>query len=522
MEDFGTFTNVSQYLPPAAPLRVNINRGWEYVRIINNSPYLLSVDFGSSLKLTLPEMYLEDIRVPGQNSGWLTITPTANLSNTSQAISNTISVNTFSKGELASPQAQPLTQQAVNVTASGKPIFTAQFGFASTATVQQGINVFNPATSGVIATFHSAKAFTTDTSSNVLLVTKSGADKNLANAVSAVSHSGQATPPVSVMHVTADDSLFDESGSIIEALNLAQNTEDGNDILQFPDNATLYPGNNMLLVIGGATGKRVHLTIKWTETVFTFTPVGGVGLGTIANQVINDGNPFQQVLEATKSGDTPSDVVINNDGTMTLKGSLALNVLNDLNARGILSVTDTGPGTQNTRLQADTLIRLQVPQGTDAVDISSTLLTVAAAITAVFNGQMQPNQAGAVTAGSVSGTATFYAPVWGTGLKIGILILSNYDNASAATFNFPSSITTFIAYSGPLGAATYQMLLSGVAVGMFQWITLGAAGAAGTFGASQTTARAGNLVAGSGNAVNQLTLSAVGAATFASIVFIGV
>lgn len=75
--------------------------------------------------------------------------------------------------------------------------------------------------------------------------------------------------------------------------------------------------------------------------------VGGISTTNVA-QVINDGNPLQQVVEATLSGHSSSDVIINNDGSVTFKGAAALglvgvltHILGDLTDDGKLTVKGT-------------------------------------------------------------------------------------------------------------------------------------------------------------------------------------
>lgn len=321
MQDFGLF-NISNNLPPQPPLTVTVNQGWEYVRVINKSPFMLKLDFGGMGKTDMPEMYLEDFLVTDQFNGRLTITPSIDLSNTSQAITNTVAVDTFVRGELSAPKAQPLTQQAVNVTASGKPLFTATVGFGSTVNIGQQLNIFNPPGSGVIATFHSAKAFSNSSSvptSNLLFLV--GADNNLANPVAAVAHDASAKPPVSVMHCTSNDTNVSVGGTIIEVIDMQQNVTQ--DMLVFPDNYTLEPGANLTIQMSDAAGGHVvRLTLKWSEAQLVPPPSLEVNLSTATN-LINTGNPSPTpIVTAAPTGDGATATLINNNGTETLGDAL--------------------------------------------------------------------------------------------------------------------------------------------------------------------------------------------------------
>lgn len=313
MEDYGTY-NISTFLPPAAPLKVNLNMGWEYVRIINNSPYLLNINFGQGFNLTLPEMYLEDIKIPERGPVWITITPSINLTNITQSLSYSISINAFSKGELTNPQAQPLTQQAVNVTASGQPIYSANADFPNTATAGQSLNIFNPALSGTIIHFFQIIAYTNDSAfpgANVL--NSRGSDNNYASPVNIIPHVSASVIPTSVAHATSQDNATTPPGVANEVIRCQQSAP--NNIPLFPDGLDLYPGGNITLFLAGsASGKITHLTMKWVEIV-VIPPVPVTGATAVASSIDNEGNPIGTSI--IKSGITGvgTPIQIFNDGS---------------------------------------------------------------------------------------------------------------------------------------------------------------------------------------------------------------
>ena len=92
------------------PFSQDTGLGWEYIRIINNSPYLLRVTLGNQGGLTVPEMWLEDISIRQQYNGKLTIAPIVNIApaNVNGSLSSLVSINTFLAGELITPRSQPL------------------------------------------------------------------------------------------------------------------------------------------------------------------------------------------------------------------------------------------------------------------------------------------------------------------------------------------------------------------------------------------------------------------------------
>jgi hypothetical protein len=108
MQNFGRYT-LSTYLSPASPLEIDVGLNWGYIRLINNSPYLLKVDFSGQGTIDHPEMYLEDYVITPSFRGKITITPSINLNNAQYSPSFILSVNAYLPGEIASPQAQPMT-----------------------------------------------------------------------------------------------------------------------------------------------------------------------------------------------------------------------------------------------------------------------------------------------------------------------------------------------------------------------------------------------------------------------------
>jgi len=290
MFTFGTFIP-STFLPPARPLTVySADIYFEYIRIINNSPYQLYVGI-TGVYRTIPEFWVQDIPVLGYFQGQISVTPSINISTVSHAQSNSLVIEGYNLNELDAPISQAIPQQAVTATASGKPLYTATIGFGATAAIKQILNVFNPPGSNVSFTFHAARAFTNDaTVPTCNLAFVPGADINLGTAVPAVSHAGQSTPPISFAHATASDQAGGVIGTnpIIEVLNMQASTVE--DMLAFPDNTTLAPGGNLVLELSaGAAGHIVRLTFKWSEDIFV-PPQGGQPTFLISPHALYDGD----------------------------------------------------------------------------------------------------------------------------------------------------------------------------------------------------------------------------------------
>lgn len=105
--------NVGRYTPVAGAVQpVDTGLPWEYIRIINSSPYMLSLSLGGQGTIDFPEMYLEDIKIEPSYNGKLSFTPVANIANPAAALTNYVSINVYQRGEIKQPQAQPLTTMA--------------------------------------------------------------------------------------------------------------------------------------------------------------------------------------------------------------------------------------------------------------------------------------------------------------------------------------------------------------------------------------------------------------------------
>jgi len=426
----GSFV-ASNYLSPKPPLQVptGVAQGG-YVRVVNNSPYLLNLNFQGMGSYTMPEMYLEDFFVPVKYLGEVTIIPSVNLTSTSRGTSNLITVTTWSPGELPYPQSVSISQQAVNVTATGKPIFSASVGFGSTATVQNLLNIYNPPTSGVVMTFHSARGFSNDTTTPTLSLTTSvGSDNNASGgSVSAICHSCQANPPVSVAHCTFQDAL-DTFPNFVDIEILDNQTSITLDIIAFPDLIILYPGNNLWIEFtSGTTGHIVRFTMKWTEDTIV-PPSLLTGATAVAQSIINDVNVAgTQIIEARPTGDSSSAVILTNAGIETLgdtsnHGKLTVSGVSGnntvLNADGVSAAVDLSASTLSTgllKLLTGSLTR--VSHGTTAVVTTGTAITHGLGTTPDLVLATVDNAATAIAVACGSLTATQFTAIVGTNANV--------------------------------------------------------------------------------------------------------
>ena len=201
-------------------------------------------------------------------TGVISIVPVSTLSNVSSFSANTLIFDAVGINESINVSAYPmiLPTQAINPTASGFPLFSCTVGFGSTATVNQGLNIFNPNTSGKLYTFHAARVFTNDsTNPTANLYSFIGANNALGTPQSTACHTITATNrPTSVAVCSSEDGSAGNTTDDIEVMNMQAGVTQ--DFLTFPDKIELYPGNNLLLFLSsGVSGKVVRMTAKWLE-----------------------------------------------------------------------------------------------------------------------------------------------------------------------------------------------------------------------------------------------------------------
>lgn len=399
--------------------------------------------------------------------------------------------------------------QAVTATATGKPIFSATVGFGSTATNNQILNIFNPANSGVVATFHSGRVFTNDsTGPTANLQFLYGADVNLATPVSAISHSDTSNPPVSVMHCTALDGIPPSSNATPEVMNMQQNVTQ--DFLAFPDAEILFPGNNLYINLSaGSTGHVVRLTLKWTEdTVVPPTLVTGatavasqvdselfaVGTNLIKSvvpgpltpvQLFNDGTGFYSVdqsgtlhrvftfnsagnpLQLGQAGDiletlgqlTVDQLLTALAGFTASGGAINItgNALNSLHIGQLTSgdILDTNSG--DTFLKSPNIIQFQIPSGTNIAQIVPGGITLQSGKISLLAGSISRLWISGALAIAVAGTSVshglgavpdFVAGILDEGAAGTGVIGVNFGTMTSTTFTAlctPASTCRFIA-----------------------------------------------------------------------------
>lgn len=303
-----------------------VNSGIQGLVIGNKSGFELSVQLeGGSVAKTLYPGIADFFPYFYGFSGivFWTTTSSVNVNNIPGA---SITFDAIGKAENFNSSAYPMSiavVQAVNPTATGNPLFTAILGAGATVGNNQSLNIFNPANSGIIMTFHAARCSSnTANIPTANLIYLAGADLNLPGggsiAFGVASHNGTPNPPATVAHVTGEDTNAGHGGTAIEVLRVpGKVTQTYVDLLQFPDVVYLYPGGNLRLSLADtATGNTVELALKWSEN--TQVPPSIVTGGLATAQILkNDNNAVgTQIIESTPSGN-PQALSIFNDGSGT-------------------------------------------------------------------------------------------------------------------------------------------------------------------------------------------------------------
>lgn len=315
--------------------------------ISNESPYTLSVIVGIGLPKTLNPETIDFFPTGRGFNGNVTYTPTNVLLNPTAYTASTIAFDAVGTDENIDISVYPLalTRQAVTTTATGKPIFSATVAFGNTLNLAQFLNIFNPANSGTIMTFHSARVTSNDATVPTAFINfTNGADNNLAGTVSLVSHTIVSNPPVSVGHGTFADGAGPGTVVLLESLPMIANAVI--DFTLFPDEEKLYPGNNITLSVHSTvTGKIVSLTLKWTEDTIV-PPIAVTGAKAVASSIQNDGSPLgTQWLEITPSSQGSSAIISTVDGQLTWKvvsGGVYHQALRIANAANFLQLGQAG------------------------------------------------------------------------------------------------------------------------------------------------------------------------------------
>lgn len=125
--------------------------------------------------------------------------------------------------------------------------------------------------------------------------------------------------------------------------------------------------------------------------------------------------------------------------------------------------------------------------------------------------------------GSVSGTVSFYTPIWGTGMKVFLCLFNNYDTASVASFNFPTLMNQMLfGVSGNFASTTptFSFFKGGTIQNVDVITALASGGGSAT---AVTTAHENSIFVGHGNQpYDQFQLGTFSSSTQSGVFAIGV
>ena len=159
MNNFGR-----QALTPGTPVNYPTGTGWEFIQVINESPYLLGLNFSGLGSIDFPISHREDIYMPRGYTGSLVITP-SNYGYTAAFVaaapSAFVTVNGFGPGEIKNPQSVALARlnnvgntvsgvagTASNLNNTGNPAGTNIISSTVSGDAQQAFSVSND---GIVA-----------------------------------------------------------------------------------------------------------------------------------------------------------------------------------------------------------------------------------------------------------------------------------------------------------------------------------------------------------------------------------
>jgi hypothetical protein len=109
MQNFGR-TDISTYFTNLQPIPYQTGMNWEYITVINESPYMLSLNFAGVGSIDFPAWFKDDIPMSRGYVGSFTIIPTLLTTGQLGTPSTIVTVNAWIPGELTNPQPVALSR----------------------------------------------------------------------------------------------------------------------------------------------------------------------------------------------------------------------------------------------------------------------------------------------------------------------------------------------------------------------------------------------------------------------------
>jgi hypothetical protein len=366
--------------------------GWEYLTVINESPFLLTLSFSGVGSMDFPAWFQGDVPVPREYTGQLSINP-INYLGITQLVSQLVTLNGWIHGEITNPQWTSLSQN---------------FGNVVTSTATNLANIGYPITTQVI---------------QVQPAGDSGYDFAVDN----------------LGNVTIGDAAHGGSLSVVGTSTFGGRVQ-GNG------------GSNLRLDTGGV-GRAIEFDAS------------GVQKGFYDSNGLNINSPINNAMGSPDAAATMTAGLCLSGGLNMYDGAVS----GSPHQPGLTLQTNVAAGAgQSIGMFTNNIARMAIFDS--AVQIYNQLTA---------NAQINANMPSQATGnGSVSGNATLWTPIWGSGLKIGIAFcLSNFQTATNVTLLFPSALTNGIyGISGPISGTTFSFQNGGVAQNLRRVTSIGAAG----------------------------------------------
>lgn len=437
--------------------------GWEYITIINESPYILDANFSGIGSITIPAWFQEDIRMPSGYTGQVVLNPNNYLGLT-QIVSQLVSVNAWSPGELPSRQSVGLSQN---------------FGNVVTSTATNLVNDGNIAGTTIIESTQQGS-----TGSNILV-------KNNGQVTVSQFQGGTLTQLFAILPGVTAGAL---NNNVIIGDSARSTLINGT--LQVNGTTWCYSGIATQTSFSNTTGINCTLSGTSTQQGYVATPQSGtrnftdffasgaeintVGIGYTANSIgvgyVSSSNNVGMQFTGLHAGSgiDLSGLTVSGGGPAIIVPSLPIKAASNSDV-----LLDTTTGTNAIRARIN---------GTDVLAILSSFITASQYL--IMNAPVF-----ASGNGSVSGQLQLRCPIWGSDLKVALAIGVNFSTASNVNVSFPTPFGSCgMIWSGDIGATTtFGLLISGV-VQTCRQVVYGAAGSAGTTSA-QTVLRTANQYA---------------------------
>jgi hypothetical protein len=305
-------------LTPGVPIPISlINLGnIQSIKVTNNSPFDLTVSgFGVQGQDIVAAKSEIRLYAAVKNEGYFNIFP---VNNTGTLGSGTANIVVYDVNENLPPGAWPQAVSSLSgqTLASPDPTFVATVDYEATIGFGQILNVSNPANSGMVYVFESARGYTNDAPDITRIVTfiTPGGDLAYVNPVPINPISDQTS--VSTAHASASDAnnVLAQKSKIIEIYHATQRVTA--ELANVP--ITIYPNNNLSLLLSSLNqnSKVSALTLKWLENAIASGggPSGGgpavptltgifspLDFQAVGNGFADDTVPLQNTIAAANS-----------------------------------------------------------------------------------------------------------------------------------------------------------------------------------------------------------------------------